>query len=733
LIFTVAIPSPLRRGFDYLPAANSHQGERQIPVGTRVKVPFGKRTLVGIVIGCAENSSQPMHKLKAISEVIDQEPLVDEQLLQLYLWAADYYQHPVGDTLLSTLPALLRKGAPVPDHVCEHWQLSNLGLGLSETSLQRAKKQQQLVHLLREHHSLSSEELIEKGFSRVNIRALESRGLISKLFLPKALFSADKLLAEPGLSLRAEQQQALANIHLEGFQSYLLFGDTGTGKTEVYLQAIAEILKAGKQALVLVPEINLTPQTLTRFQRRFNCPVAPIHSGLSDRERLQSWADARSGIARIIIGTRSAIFTPLANPGIIILDEEHDPSFKQQDGFRYSARDVAVMRANREQIPVILGSATPSLETQLNSERGRYTSIELRDRGHHHPHPQWQLIDLKGTDLKAGFSAPLLKAMTAELGNGNQVLVFLNRRGYAPLLLCHDCGWQAECLHCSTKMTTHLRQNKLICHQCEQQQPLPSLCSQCHSANIHFVGQGTERSEEILEQLFPGTRIIRLDRDSTRNKNAMANAIEEIHRNKPCILVGTQMIAKGHHFPGVTLAALLEVDSGLFSTDFRAMERMAQMITQVAGRAGRGDQPGKVIIQSHYVDHPLLRELVKGDYRNFSKMLLADRRHQGLPPYSHMAIVRAEASNPKLAESYLNRARALLEKALPPSPDARYLGPLPATLERRKGFHRFVLSMFASNRRQLGDALTLMCQQLEADKDSRNLRWAVDIDPQESS
>lgn len=697
-----------------------------------MKVPFGNRTLVGIVIGEAAESSQPADKLKPIIGIIDQQPLVNHQLLQLYLWAADYYQHPVGDALLSTLPALLRKGAPIPDNLCEHWQLSSHGLGLGEASLKRAKKQQQLVQLLREHRSLSSVELTEKGFSRANLRALENRGLINKVFLPKALFSADSLVAEAGPQLREEQQQALATISVEGFHSYLLFGDTGTGKTEIYLQAIAQILKAGKQALVLVPEINLTPQTLTRFQQRFNCPIASIHSGLSDKERLQSWADARSGIARIIIGTRSAIFTPLASPGIIILDEEHDPSFKQQDGFRYSARDVAVMRANREQIPVILGSATPSLETQLNCERGRYTLIELRDRGHHHPAPQWQLVDLRGTDLKAGFSSPLLQAMEAELGKGNQVLVFLNRRGYAPLLLCHDCGWQAECLHCSTKMTTHLRQQKLICHHCEQQQPLPSQCQQCHSANIHFVGQGTERSEEVLQQLFPHTRIIRLDRDSTRGKNAMVNAIEEIRRNKPCILVGTQMIAKGHHFPAVTLAALLEVDSGLFSTDFRAMERMAQMITQVAGRAGRGEHPGKVIIQSHYVDHPLLRELVKGDYRSFSTMLLADRHQQGLPPYNHMAIVRAEAGSPKLAESYLNKVRSLLEKALPPCPDARYLGPLPATLERRKGYHRFILSIFATNRRRLGEALALTCRQLDTDKDSRNLRWAVDIDPQES-
>lgn len=734
LIFTVAIPCPLRRTFDYLPPMAMDDRLSIVP-GIRVKVPFGGKTVIGLVTEVKDSSEHPGGKLKAIAEVIDREPLVDTRLLELYLWAADYYQHPAGDALLSIFPTLLRKGETIPDNLREFWQLTTHGLGLGDNSLARARKQQQLVQLLRENGPLAVEQIAGAGFSPSILRSLKARGLVAAVRQPAALGQNSHPItdAEPPLPLRPDQQKALASLHLDRFESYLLFGDTGTGKTEVYLQAIARVLALGKQALVLVPEISLTPQTLARFRRRFPCEIAVMHSGLTDRERLQSWADARCGKAPIVIGTRSAIFTPLANPGIIILDEEHDPSFKQQEGFRYSARDVAVMRAHRENIPVILGSATPSLESIANCERGRYRRLELTDRGGKAPPPRWQLIDLRGTSLKAGFSAGLLARIRAELDSGNQVLVFLNRRGYSPLLLCHDCGWQAECQRCSAKMTAHLGQQRLVCHHCEAQQTIPQACRDCQSPNIQFVGQGTERSEEILREFFPGTRILRLDRDSTRRKNAMAEAITEIQRNEPCILIGTQMIAKGHHFPGVTMAALLEVDSGLFSTDFRATERMAQMITQVAGRAGRGEQPGTVIIQSHYVDHPLLAELVQNDYRNFSRLLLAQRQLQQMPPYTNMAVIRAEADNPEKAEAFLHRARTLLERALPPSPDCRYLGPLPAALERRNGFYRFTLSVSAANRLQLGEALRNICPRLESEKSGRALRWSVDVDPQDTT
>ena len=697
-----------------------------------MRVPFGRQTLVGMVIDEAPKSSAPDGKLRAIDEVIDSEPLLDADMLDLCLWAANYYQHPIGDALFSTLPSLLRRGALVPDSSREYWHLSSRGLGLADNSLARAKKQQALVQYLRDHGPATSAALISAGFNRAVINALRDKGLITLTQEATPIEEIDPGLAEVPLTLRTDQARALAALEYQRFTPYLLFGDTGTGKTEVYLQAIARVLASGHQALVLVPEINLTPQTLARFRRRFLCNIAVVHSGLTDRERLQAWADARHGRAGIVIGTRSAIFTPLARPGIIILDEEHDPSFKQQDGFRYSARDLAVMRASRANIPVILGSATPALESLANAARGRYRLLELTERGDGATPSRWQLVDLRGTELRGGFSAPVLDAIKEELSSGNQVLVFLNRRGYAPLLLCHECGWQAECKHCSSRMTTHLAQRRLICHHCESHQPLPALCQTCGSANIQFVGQGTERSEEVLSTFFPGTRVLRIDRDSTRRKQAMAQAVAEIHRNEPCILVGTQMVAKGHHFPAVTLAVLLDVDSGLFSTDFRAAERAAQLITQVAGRAGRERGNSRVLIQSHYVDHPLLNGLMAGGYRRFSRMLIAERRLQQLPPFTFMALVRAEAAAAEDAERFLQTARALLEHFLPPTPDVRYLGPLPAALEKRKNFHRYNLSVFATNRTCLGDALRATCLALEAQKTPRGLRWSVDVDPQDS-
>jgi len=734
LIFTVAIPTPLRRLFDYLPPASPGQaGEKTaatIAPGTRVRVPFGRRSLVGIVTGSKTVSHQPEAKLRAIEQVLDASPLVEPQLLALFIWAANYYRHPVGDALFTTLPSLLRQGEAVPDNCREHWRLSSRGLGLGELSLGRAPRQRQLIDILSTQGPQTGAALANWGISRDIVKTLAAKGLVEAVSLPLPTpVVAGPLLAQPHLALRDEQRQALDSLEMDAFHSYLLFGDTGTGKTEVYLQAIEKVLNRGRQALVLVPEINLTPQTLERFRHRFNCPITLMHSGLSDRERLQAWTDARDGRARIVIGTRSAVFTPLAAPGIIILDEEHDPSFKQQEGFRYSARDVAVMRASRTGIPVILGSATPSLESLNNCQRGRYQLLELRDRGHHSPAPAWELVDLRGTELKAGFSAPLLKAMATELDKGGQVLVFLNRRGYAPLLLCHDCGWQAECRHCSARLTVHLQRKSLICHHCEGRQALPHRCQGCHSQRLEFVGQGTERSEEVLGELFPDVPVLRIDRDSTRRKHGMRDALAAIHKNQPCILVGTQMIAKGHHFPAVTLAVLLEADSGLFSTDFRATERMAQMITQVAGRAGRGDRPGRVIIQSHYCDHPLLTELIKGDYRHFANLLLAERHQQQLPPFTNLALFRADAREARQAEQFLNSVRQLCEQLLPPSPGVQYLGPLPGVMEKRKGMYRFTLLVNAVNRAHLADITEKVCAELDRRGTPNSVSWSLDVDP----
>ena len=727
-ILRVAVPSPLRRLFDYLPP---EEGAPPLP-GCRVRVSFGRRQVTGLVVEVAPGTTQLADKLKPIVAVLDATPLIPAPLLQLYRWASDYYQHPVGDTLATILPTLLRQGEPLPTIEVERWRLTRHGLGLPDSALSRAPKQQRLLQLLA-RAPLTMAAIAAAGVSREIVRALQNKGLVEPFAeapggQPPPLGNA---LAESPLALRREQQAVLDAIAIEGFNGYLLQGETGSGKTEIYLQAIARVLRQGRQALMLIPEISLTPQTVGRFRRRFGDDVAVLHSGLTDRERLLAWQAAREGRARILIGTRSAVFTPLANPGILIVDEEHDGSYKQQDGFRYSARDLAVMRASREDIPVVLGSATPSLESLANAARGRYQRLTLSERPGGVEKPRWQLLDIRKAPLDAGLSAPLIEAIGDTLKAGNQALVFLNRRGYAPLLVCHDCGWMAECQRCSARMTAHLGRRQLLCHHCEAQAPLPRRCPDCQGGALTYVGQGTERAESVLARLFPDFPVRRVDRDTTRRKDAMDSLVNEVNQGEPCILLGTQMLAKGHHFPHVTLAALMDVDGGLFSADFRAIERMGQLIIQVAGRAGREHKPGTVILQSHLCDHPLIQQLTGDGYPAFAETLLAQRQLAGLPPWSHLALLRAEADTPALAEQLLARARAEAERLCPPSPALRYLGPLPSPMERRNNRYRYQLALFADQRPLLHGLLTPLTLWLEADRDARKVRWSVDVDPQD--
>lgn len=695
---------------------------------------------MGIIISTATHSDVALSRLKPIEQVLDPEPLLPPHLFELHLWAARYYQHPIGDALLNTLPALLRKGETIPYQEETHWQLTDHGKGLPETALKRAPKQQQALNLLQQQYqqtqqALSKETFKHLGISTVALKQLEEKGLIEKT-------NADSsnqynpghhhnLLLEQPLELYPEQQQALDRIELHGFNPYLLYGETGSGKTEVYLQAIEKIIRYGKQALILIPEISLTPQTLKRFEQRFNCPIAVMHSGLTDRERSLAWNAARTGRAPIVLGTRSAIFTPLQSPGLLIVDEEHDSSFKQQEGFRYSARDLAVIRAQKEGIPLILGSATPSLESLYNCEQNRYTQLMLTCRPGNAAQPRWQPVDIRKANLSCGYSRELIDAMTQCLDAGNQVLVFLNRRGFAPTLSCHECGWISNCHRCEARLTVHRNPNRLLCHHCEHMEPIPTQCPFCHSTQLQCIGQGTERSEEVLEAMFPNTPVIRVDRDTTRRKNAMKDVVDQINQGDPCILIGTQLLAKGHHFPNVTLVAILDADGGLFSPDFRAPEKMGQLMTQVAGRSGRGDKPGTVILQSHHCDHPLIATLTQSGYRAFSKELIKERQLAQLPPYRHMALIRAEAVNGKAAIEFLKYCRQCAEDLIPASENIGYLGPLPAPMERRNGRFRHQLSINCSERPALQKMLTTLCQQLEQSQLAKRVRWSVDIDPQD--
>lgn len=737
LVLRLAVPSPLRRLFDYLPPAGmSDEQARRLEPGIRVRVPFGSRSLVAVLTSVEAESSVPTNKLRHTLEILDAEPLLPDSLMKLYRWSAQYYQHPPGDVFQNMLPALLRQGlAPVRERPMS-WQLTPKGLALQADALGRAKRQQEVIDFLQEHKELAKEDIVELEISTSAISALRKQDLIAlAASLNEQTPNWHSSANEASLTLNCDQENAVSSIlnSVDKFGCFLLDGITGSGKTEVYLQVITHVLREGKQALVLVPEISLTPQTIARFRRRFSCPIAMIHSGLTDKERLQAWTEAREGYAPIVIGTRSALFTPLAKPGVIILDEEHDSSFKQQDGFRYSARDLAVVRARYEDIPIVLGSATPSLESMQNALSGRFTHLTLSERAGDAMAPQLTLLDTTHEILQEGFSAPLLDMIAKHIHDGNQVLIFINRRGFSPTLQCNECGWVAECRHCDARMTLHRTPAHIRCHHCDSRSAIPWQCPDCQSKSLVPLGLGTERSESLLTRLFPDTRVLRVDRDSTRRKNSLDAMLNEVHLGQPCILIGTQMLAKGHHFPAVTLVAVLDADSGLFSADFRGQEHTAQLLVQVAGRAGRADRKGQVIIQTRHASHQTLQTLSKEGYKAFALSILQERRAAAMPPFTHLALLRAEASAFASANDFLLIVRDKVESLIAAGARGQIhsMGPMPAPMERRANKYRTQLLLCSNDRLVLQALLSQLCPDLETLKEARQVRWSIDIDPQD--
>ncbi|MDO8268508.1 MAG: primosomal protein N' [Moraxellaceae bacterium] len=729
----LALPSPLRQTFDYILPAKM---DPPPPVGARVRVPFGKQSLLGIVLAVNEQASYDEAKLRPADEAIDSEPVLPDSLFRLLRWAADYYQHPVGEVFDTALPVLLRQGEPLAAPGETRWQATRLGqLYPLDGTIKRAPKQVAALTTLREHPQGMIPPLLNGlGVERPTLLALEKKGLVERVILsPPANEQASPALREPPLSLSTEQQTAVSAIidHLGHFQPFLLFGTTGSGKTEVYLQAIAATLARGEQALVLVPEIGLTPQTVARFRTRFQTEIAVLHSGRNERERLDAWRAARSGRAGIVIGTRSAVFTPLARPGLLIVDEEHDLSFKQHEGFRYHARDLAVRRAQLEGIPIVLGSATPALESLANATSSRYELLRLKERAAGAQEPVFKLIDLRHQPTREGFTDSLLKAMAATLKKDEQVLVFLNRRGYAPVLLCHDCGWHAQCRRCDARPTLHRNPVRLHCHHCGAEGPPPRACPSCGSTDLRPIGLGTERVEDLLRAQFPDVPLFRVDRDSTRRKDALANLTTAIHDSKAAILVGTQMLAKGHHFPRVTLVALLDMDGGLFGADFRASEHTAQLILQVAGRAGRAERPGLVLLQTHQPEHPLIHELITQGYPAFAERALAERRLLSFPPHGFLVLIRAEATQAELPAAFLQAIMDAAESL--GRPEVQRWGPVPAPMERRAGRFRAHLLLQCPQRAPLRELVTALVPLIESLPGARKVRWSVDVDPQDLS
>ncbi len=723
-ILRIAVPSPLYRSFDYLPPASVAANTLQ--PGSRIRVPFGRRKTIGILLEIARQSELEHTRLKPALEVLDEEPVLSSDILAMTQWASAYYHHPIGDALATALPVVLRRGLAVQDAGETGWRLTQAGRQVDPATLSRAPRQATVIQQLCAHPQGAPRSTLDAPAEV--LRNLSNKGWIEPCTLEDAEADAAPVASTPH-NLNAAQQSAVDTVtaSLKAFDAFLLEGVTGSGKTEVYLQIIDSLIGQGRQTLVLVPEIGLTPQLVKRFRSRFTVPLAVLHSGLSDRERLAAWRQARSGKALIIIGTRSAIFTPLARPGLLVVDEEHDSSLKQQDGFRYSARDLAVWRARQLDIPIILGSATPSLESLFNVEHQRYRHLVLPNRTGAASLPSYEILDIRKQPLEHGLGHPLLKRIAHHLDHDGQVLLFLNRRGYAPTLVCHDCGWIAECQRCDARLTWHQREQQLRCHHCGSQQPLVTNCPECQSTELRPLGQGTERVEQALAEHFPEVERLRIDRDTTRRKGELTKRLEQAHSGQARILLGTQMLAKGHHFPRVTLVGILNADQGLFGTDFRSSERMAQLIVQVAGRAGRHDRAGQVAIQTHHPDHPLLQLLIRQGYPAFARAALAEREAARLPPCSHIALVRAEAARQPVPTAFLERVRQHCEAT--GNTGVELWGPVPASMERRAGRFRAQLLLQAERRGELQQLLHGLVRQLEQMKEARQVRWSVDVDP----
>lgn len=733
ILIEVAVATPLRRPFSYLCPI-----DRPLPaIGVRVSVPFGSRELIGIVTNHLNDTDVDIAKLKSIIDVLDELPLQNPKLHRWLAWASSYYHYSLGEIYQQSLPTLLRKGEAAQIEQTKQWQASSEGKALELTSLNRAKKQQLLLSFLRENGAQSSASLKQHDIATSAIKALADKQLIEQCVAPLpeiCHWQESHINTDNKHTLNSEQAIAVAAINVErGFSTSLLLGITGSGKTEVYLQAIEQVISAGKQALILVPEIGLTPQTLHRFQSRFNVPIVFLHSALNDKQRMDGWLKAQQGHAALIIGTRSAIFTPLKNPGMIIIDEEHDSSFKQQDTFRYNARDMAVVRAKLENIPLVLGSATPCFETLHNANTGKYQLLNLTKRAANASEASHQLIDIKGLKLQSGMSPQLLQLMSRHLERGDQVMLFLNRRGYAPALLCHECGWLGDCQRCDAHYTVHQRYRYIQCHHCGDQHAIPHQCPGCGSTQLVTAGVGTEQLEQTVNELFPDYKSVRIDRDSTRRKGSLDASLEGITNNEYQILIGTQMLAKGHHFPDVTLVALLDVDGALFSGDFRANEKLAQLYLQVSGRAGRASKPGQVVLQTHHPEHQLLQRLNHEGYLNFSEAALKERQAAQLPPFWHMALLRIECHDNQLIANFNQVIRQisdpLLQQLSVKASPVRQIGPMPSPMERRAGKFRWQVIYESSKRSQLHKFIAVLTQELDKHKASRQVRWSIDVDP----
>lgn len=721
LIARIALNRPLRRLFDYIIPE-----DLELTPGQRVRIPFGRQQATGLVVEVGVEPP-PGIKLKPLSSAMEDWPALPQETFKLLSWASDYYQHPLGECLFTALPPALRRGR-IAEEKTEQWWYTRDN---TATLPAKAYKQKALLDWLRQHpRGAPTKDILQAGFARSQLNTLREKQLIELVLPPQPnSLEEDSELDARRPELSAAQALAAEELTVpdEGFGVSLLYGITGSGKTEIYLHYLKQNLEAKDQALVLVPEINLTPQTVARFQHYFGSRIVVWHSALNDGERLSTWLKVRNGEPVILVGTRSAVLLPFTSLRTIIVDEEHDSSYKQGEGFRYSGRDLAVYRAHLNNCPIILGSATPSLESVHNAEQKKYHLVKLEERAGNAAPPDISLLDIRSRPLEGGLSRPALTAIKQTLTKGEQALVFVNRRGFAPVMMCFDCGHMVECPRCDTHLTYHRRDRAMRCHHCDYQTAATEHCPKCHSDAFKPLGQGTERTEDILATAFPDTPVVRVDRDSTQRKGSIQGILKQVNSGKPCVLVGTQMLAKGHDFPNVTLVVVVNADGGLFSVDFRAPEQLIQTLLQVSGRAGRGIKPGRVLVQTCHSDHPLLKTLCDGQYLDIADQLLKEREEGQFPPFRAMAIFRAEGDTMEKSLQLLDAIKPLTYSA-----GIETWGPLPAMIARRADKHRAQLILIARNRKKLNRLLTGICQELDQRKLPAGVKWMIDVDPQET-
>lgn len=739
----VAVPGPFLTPLDY---KVSYTGKQIVPVvGGRVSIYLRGRKLVGVVMATSQTSKVNEHKIQPIQGVIDVKPIFSELDLELLKWAAYYYHEPIGNVVHAAMPKRLREGLPATMEQVTNWQATDLAREQKDTIRSNAVLQNLLMEFLLKHsHPVTEAALTARvsGWRPVMKRFVEKGWAlpVKKPCLHERAIENDTIPSDQKHPLNEQQQKAVdAVMAAEGFEAFLLQGVTGSGKTETYLGMIEAVLAKGQQALVLVPEIGLTPQTVARFEAYLQQPVAVMHSALSDKERHCAWYMMQSGQVKVLLGTRSAVFTPFQNLGLCILDEEHDLSFKQQDNFRYSARDCLVRRAQLAKVPVVLGSATPSLETLHNAFSRRYRYLQLTQRAGGASMPSISLLDIRGDhqlEQQAGISTKLKDLMQQHLQADGQVLLFLNRRGFAPVQICHDCGWQAVCQSCDANMTYHHQYRELKCHHCGHSQQAPQNCPACGSANLMHQGQGTEKLEAMVNHWFPDYPALRVDRDTTKTRSQIERVTAQARSGEAKILIGTQMLAKGHHFPQVTLVAMIGLDQGLFSCDFRAAERMAQLIVQVAGRAGRADKSGEVVIQTCQPQHPLLNTLVDQGYEAFARQALTERQLAMLPPDSFQIMLRAESNDPQSSWTFLQDIQQALSATVydyDSETELAAFGPVAAPMLRKQGRYRYQLLLQARQRSALHQWLGNLESHIYAHSLVNLVRWSIDVDPQDMS